>query len=78
MDQLIPATINHYGIWELHGKKDTIIFCHSDIVMATEGMSGNSISSLSPHLKSVWFFENYSSRKYNNGIEVLCRCEIDY
>lgn len=77
MDQLIPATIILSGIWKLHAKKDTIYFCHGDIVMATEGMSGDSISSLNTHIKLVWFFENYSSRKYK-GIEVSCRSKIDY
>lgn len=76
--QPIPATIILSGIWKLHAKNNIIYFCHGDIVMATEGMSGNSTSSFSPQIKLEWFFENYSSRKCNKGIEVLCRSEIDY
>lgn len=80
MDQLIPATIILSGIQKLHAKKkkNIIYFCHGDIVMATEGMNGNSISSLSLHTKLVLVFENDSCRKYNKGIEVSCRREIDY
>lgn len=78
MDQLIPATIILSDVWKMHAKKDTIYFCHGDILMATEGMSGTSTSGLGLHLKLMQFFEKYSSRKYHKGLEVSSRSKIDY